>query len=191
MLAPMNTIFSTRPRGFTLIELLVVITLAGILIALAAPSFTGTIARKRVEGVALELGTDFQYARSEAVQRNARVRVIFDVNANCYAVHVVGSTDATSCTNLGTGAVLLKLVQVDSGPTLAFTPAISGTLFVEFDPVRGMALDPSGTVDMSGSVTVSGGGGAWQLRSLVTRVGRMKNCSPNGSVPGFTSDCTT
>jgi type IV fimbrial biogenesis protein FimT len=188
MLAPMNTSLSKLTRGFTLIELLVVISLAGVLIALAAPSFTGMLQRKRVEGVAHELGTDMQYARSEAVQRNARVRVIF--GTDCYAIHVVGTTDATSCTALGTGAVPLKTVQIDSGPTLAFTPAVSGTPYVEFDPVRGMALDPTGS-NMSGSVTVSGGGGAWQLRSLVTRVGRMKNCSPNGSVPGFTTDCTT
>jgi hypothetical protein len=82
-------------------------------------------------------------------------------------------------------------VQIDTGPTLAFVPAVAGTLYVEFDPVRGMALDPTGTVDMSGAVTVSGGGGQWQMRSLVTRVGRAKNCSPNGSVPGFSSDCST
>jgi type IV fimbrial biogenesis protein FimT len=176
-------------RGFTLIELLVVIALGSVLISLAAPSFTGMLGRKRVEGVAAELGTDLQYARSEAVQRNARVRVVF--GTDCYAIHVVGSTDATSCSALGTDAIALKTVQVPSGQTLAFVPAVSGTIYVEFDPVRGMALDPSGTVDMSGSVTVSGGGGAWQLRSLVTRVGRMKNCSPNASVPGFTSDCTT
>jgi type IV fimbrial biogenesis protein FimT len=185
----MNTPLATPRRGFTLIELLVVISLAGVLIALAAPSFTGMLARKRVEGVALELSTDLQYARSEAVQRNARVRVIF--GASCYAIHVVGSTDATSCTALGTDAIALKSVQLATGPTLAFTPAVTGTLFVEFDPVRGMALDPSGTVDMSGAITVSGGGGAWQLSSIVTRVGRTKSCSPNGSVPGFTSDCTT
>jgi type IV fimbrial biogenesis protein FimT len=176
-------------RGFTLIELLVVVVLGGVLLALAAPSFTGMLKRKRVEGVALELGTDLQYARSEAVQRNARVRVIFE--AGCYAIHVVGSTDATSCIALGTGAIALKTVQIDTGPTLAFVPAVAGTLYVEFDPVRGMALDPTGTVDMSGAVTVSGDGGAWQLRSLVSRVGRMKSCSPNGSVPGFSTDCST
>ena len=52
--------------GFTLVELMIVVALVAILLALAAPSFRETIARNRLEGVAGELSTDFQYARSEA-----------------------------------------------------------------------------------------------------------------------------
>lgn len=177
-----------RSRGFTLIELMVVITVVSVILVLVIPSFTGMLARKRLEGVALELGTDLQYARSEAVQQNVQVQVIF--GASCYAIYVVGSTGASDCLSLGTGARQLKLVQITNGPTLAFTPATVGQLFVEFEPVRGMAANAAGTVNMAGDVLVTSGAGNWQLQARVNRYGRMKMCSPNASVTGFSNDCT-
>lgn len=177
-----------RFRGFTLIELMVVVALISVILVLAIPSFTGMLARKRLEGVALELGTDLQYARSEAVQQNAQVQVIF--GSNCYAIYVVGSTAATDCVTLGTGARQLKLVQITTGPTLAFTPATGGNLFVEFEPVRGMAANAAGTVNMAGDVLVASSAGNWQLQARVNRFGRVKTCSPNASVTGFSNDCS-
>ena len=175
-----------RFRGFTLIELMVVVALISVILVLAIPSFTGMLARKRLEGVALELGTDLQYARSEAVQQNAQVQVIF--GSNCYAIYVVGSTAATDCVTLGTGARQLKLVQITTGPTLTFAPATVGQLFVEFEPVRGMAANAAGTVNMAGDVLVTSSG--WQLQARVNRYGRVKTCSPNASVTGFSNDCS-
>jgi type IV fimbrial biogenesis protein FimT len=177
-------------RGFTLIELMVVVALGAILLSLAAPSFMNFLAKKRVEGVMAELVTDLQYARSEAVQRNAIVRVIS--GTSCYAVHVAGSTAATSCTSLGTGAVNLKTVQLTSASTVgpAFT-SNNSKAFIEFDPVRGMAIDAA-AADASGyfDVTSPSSLGDWQLRAIVTKVGRVRTCSPNGSVAGVSSDCS-
>lgn len=179
-----------RMRGLTLIEMLVVIALASVILSLAVPSFTGMLARKRLEGAALELGTDLQYARSESVQRNAAVGVVFA--SGCYAIYVIGTTDATDCTALGTGAIGLKTVQLAStGGTavgVAFTPAVSGA-FIAFEPVRGTAADLAGN-DKSGLVNLTSSAGNWQLRTIVTRFGRMKTCSPNASVSGFSSDCS-
>jgi type IV fimbrial biogenesis protein FimT len=175
-------------RGFTMVELMVVVALVAIILALAAPSFTGTLARKRMEGVASELATDIQYARSEAAHRNAAVGVVF--GSNCYTVYVVGTTDATACAALGTGGTSLKNVQVGGGSTLTFAPTTSGA-FIAFDPIRGMATDAgAGTTDLSGSVTVTNSAGNWQIRALVTRVGRAKLCSPNNTVTGLATDCT-
>jgi type IV fimbrial biogenesis protein FimT len=175
-------------RGFTMIELLVVVALVAIILAIAVPSFTSILARKRLEGVASELATDIQYARSEAAQRNAAVGVVF--GTTCYAVYVLGTTDATNCTTLGTGAVELKTVQIGGGTGLAFTPTVSGA-FIAFDPVRGMAIDATtGTVDLSGFVTATNTAGNWQIRALVTKVGRVKLCSPNNTISGLATDCT-
>lgn len=173
-------------RGFTLIELLVVVVLVSIILALAVPSFTGTLARKRMEGVASELAADIQYARSEAAQRNAAVRII--VGTNCYAVHVVGSTNATNCTTLGTGAVNLKTVQITGGTTLAYV-SNNAKAYLEFDPVRGMAVDSTGA-DSSGDVTVTNIAGNWQIQAKVWKQGRVKLCSPNNTVTGLATDCT-
>ena len=174
--------------GFTLVELMIVIALVAIILALAAPSFTATLARKRMEGVASELATDIQYARSEAAQRNAAVGVVF--GSNCYTVYTLGTTDATTCASLGTGGTSLKDVQVGGGTSLAFVPATSGA-FIAFDPVRGMATDAgAGTTDLSGYVNVTNSAGNWQIRALVTRVGRAKLCSPNNTVTALATDCT-
>ena len=45
-----------------------------------------------MEGVAAELSTDIQYARSEAAQRNAAVGIVF--GTNCYTVYLLGTTAA-------------------------------------------------------------------------------------------------
>jgi type IV fimbrial biogenesis protein FimT len=175
-------------RGFTLIEMLVTVAVVAVLLSLVAPSFTSTLARKRLEGVAAELSTDVQYARSEAAQRNAAVGIVF--GTNCYTVYLLGSTAATGCAALGTGGSALKNVLIAGGSTLAFAPATSGA-FIAFDPVRGMATDAAaGTADLSGTVTLTNSAGNWQILALVTRVGRVKLCSPNNTITGLATDCT-
>lgn len=179
---------NAQTRGFTLIELLVVLAMAAILLTLAAPSFTGTMARKRLEGASDLLATDIQYARSEAAQRNTAVGIVF--GANCYSVYVLGSSAATSCVALGTGASSIKDVTLPAGTSLAFTPTTSGA-FVAFDPVRGMATDAgAGTSDLSGVVLLTSSAGNWQIQARVTRVGRVKLCSPNATVTALVTDCT-
>lgn len=174
-----------RNIGLTLIELLTVIAIVAILSAIAAPSFSGLIAKKRVEGALTELITDLQFARSEAVQRNTNVRITF--GTGCYVIHTIGST-ATSCTqsggaSLGTGAVGIKTVKLDAGSTVSFSPNDSLT-YLMFDSVRAMATW-DGTDTSKGSVNINSSAADWQLRASVTSVGRTQTCSPNGSVAGY------
>lgn len=60
-------------RGFTVIELLVVVAILGVLAALAAPSFSETVKRYRVNSIREDLFSSIQWARSEAVRRRAPV----------------------------------------------------------------------------------------------------------------------
>ncbi len=176
-----------RQSGFTLVELMIVVALVAILLALAAPSFRETIARNRLEGVTSELSTDFQYARSEAVARNAQVGLI--TGANCYTVFQLHPVNApVSCADVNGGVVIKNVVIDTAAISLAFAPTSPNTnTYVQFDPVRGMATSAGGTGDWSGSVTVSTSVGNWQLSTFVSNAGRVKTCSPSGTFKGYPS----
>ncbi len=75
-------------QGLTLIEVLVAIAIVAVLMRLAAPSFTESIARGRLEGTVVTLANDLHYARSEALRRRSNVTLAVgnDANGNFYRI---------------------------------------------------------------------------------------------------------
>ena len=73
-------------RGFTLVELAITVAVLSVMMAMAAPLFTGMSNGNRLTSNANEIVAAMQIARSEAVRRNART--IFCESAN-----------GTTCTN--------------------------------------------------------------------------------------------
>ena len=88
-------------RGFTLVELMIAIALLAILVGIALPFYQDTIADQRNRTAANELHSALVLARSEAVKRNAVIRVEFTPGlpwryglrdaANAEIKHVEGS----------------------------------------------------------------------------------------------------
>lgn len=64
-----------RPLGFSLLELMITVAVLAILVTLATPAFTSIINSNRLTAGSNALLATMQYARSEAVRRNARVSV--------------------------------------------------------------------------------------------------------------------
>jgi type IV fimbrial biogenesis protein FimT len=65
-----------KVAGFTLTELLITVSIAGILMALAMPSFISTIRSNTLTTYSNELVSAFNFARSEAIRRGRQVTII-------------------------------------------------------------------------------------------------------------------
>jgi prepilin-type N-terminal cleavage/methylation domain-containing protein len=188
--------------GFTIIELMVVVAIAAILIAIAAPSFSEFLSRRRVEGVMSELVTDMHYTRYEAVSRNARVRMTF--GPRCYVIHLASATTAecdgstaTPSKTITPASAEIKTVQFDFGRPVAIDAAsltassAGAKAYLEFEPVRGAA--ENGAASNAGLVDVrSTTGKPWRLRAVLTAMGRVATCSPSGEgyFTGYSSNCS-
>ena len=59
--------------GFTLVDLVVVLSIAAILVSIAAPAFSAFIASQRASSAATDLYAALAVARSEATKRNTNV----------------------------------------------------------------------------------------------------------------------
>jgi type IV fimbrial biogenesis protein FimT len=114
-----------RPRGFTLIELMITLVVASILLAMAVPSFTGMMVSSRLANQTNELISMISFTRSEAVKRNAGLRL-------CRA----GSAAATSCA--GSAGQWVHWVVLNAGGTVVR---------------RGLVNDYSGTLRVSSTLT--------------------------------------
>lgn len=60
-----------RQRGISLPEILIVLTILGILVALAVPSFTKADVQLQRQNIAQQLKTNFERARFDSIKRNA------------------------------------------------------------------------------------------------------------------------
>lgn len=69
-----------RRRGFTLMELLLVLTLAALVLAFGAPSFREFRRNARLTGIANDLLTSLQLARTTAIERQVPVSICPTVN---------------------------------------------------------------------------------------------------------------
>lgn len=145
-----------RNSGFTMIELMVIIAIVGILVAVAAPSFTESMARRSLEGTANELSADLQYTKSQAASINAAVSMVTSAHG-----YTVSSASAT-----------FKTIVLDSKITL------TSPLTVSFDPYRDFA-------NAAIAITLTHTKTSAQLQVKVDAMGRIQMCSPSGSFGGY------
>ena len=143
-----------RERGFNIIELLVTLMVVGVVIAMGAPTMADFISDMRLSATTNDLLAYFNYARSEAAKRGARVTVCISADQG---------TCATTETNWAVGAVAFVDAdndgQVDSGETVlrVLNPMSSGvTVFATsaFSTDHYFYYRPSGAANSQGTLRV-------------------------------------
>jgi type IV fimbrial biogenesis protein FimT len=86
-----------RAAGFTLVEMMIALSILAILLVIAVPSFRDASLGARLASIANDMSASVQLARSEAIKRNAAVRLC-------------ASSDGSSCvasTNWQQGWIVL------------------------------------------------------------------------------------
>ena len=179
--------FRFKP-GFTLIELLVVITLIGISITLATPSWDQVSQKRRVTNVAEQAAAFLVLAQGEAQKRNQPVSLSYNRSGNRdWCVGATVGADSCDCKETDPAAAqycavdgTANTLQATDFPFLnlldaADTQPNGGDGHVTFDPIRGI-LQPAGD---SLQLTFASERGAFRLRIRLGPTGLMTICSPD------------
>jgi len=129
-----------KQKAFTLIELLVTISVIGVLIALAVPSFRTQTLNNRSLAIGEDFANAINLARSEAIKRSGRVSVCASTNGQIcggnwtdgFIVFVdVAKTDNAADPEYGVPPVILRawprqdaqaVIDVQSGSAVTFFP---------------------------------------------------------------------
>ena len=114
--------------GFTLVEVMIVVAIAAILLAVAAPSFNGVIARSNIESLQDQFSRAVVMARTEAASRGERVTLCPPgcTGSDWRGGWVVVTGDPTATT-----PVLTEIAEFKNKPNYPLTVKVEGGLATE------------------------------------------------------------
>lgn len=170
----------SRSRGLTLIESMIVVVLIALGCTLALPSLAGLFDRQRLRGVANEIASDLQWARSQALARGEALRYSVHATAtgSCTIVHT-GQRDHCICSDAGVASCTAdaQLFRTSHWPGAENVSVQANVASMLFDQLLGTA-SPAGSVRI---VDARGHG----ITHVVNIIGRVRSCSPSGAVSGY------
>jgi len=171
----------TTQRGVSLIETMSVLCVISLAIGTAMPSLGSLRQKAELAGVAAQVETDVQFARSQALALNRTVQLTLREadGSTCYIVHTGPATDCT-CSGQVPGASACdnesQLLRAVSFASQGMVQVRSASRSLTFDPVRG-------TVTPTATLRVEARDGR-RIHQIVNLLGRIRSCSPQGGVAG-------
>lgn len=168
-------------RGTTLVEACCAVSIAAAVAGAVVPSFDTLRLRRTVEGVAAEVATDLHFARTEAVSRRVGVSwTLRDVPAGgtCAVIHT-GDPAHCECAADGVAACGADSTVIKS---TYFLPSGRVSVAANVGSMRFHA--DSGTTTPAGTVRIAVPGGGPAVHHVVNIMGRVRSCSPGGSLAG-------
>ena len=171
-----------RPsRGLSIVECCAVLAVLSVLAGVSLPSIADHVAKRRLEGRAVELSNDLQHLRSEAVSRNEAMRISFgsDAGGSCYVLHPDAAGDCVCGSDGGARCAIHTPTPLRS----VGLPASEGVTLSS--NVRSIMVDPRlGTSTPGGTLALRDRGDR-EIRHVVNIMTRVRSCTPAGRLPGW------
>ena len=175
----------TRQLGVTLLELLVAIAVAAILIGIAVPALTLFVQNSRENTEADSLITSLEYARSEAVKRDADVTVCASADGSTCSQSSNWATGWVVETATSTPTVLQVMPQLTEGNTLTASFNGDGVGNVTFQPDGFVQAAAGSGVYLTTYFTLCDSRGAKYARDIeVSATGAVQASSTPGQTLG-------
>ncbi|WP_457427631.1 pilus assembly FimT family protein [Roseateles sp. P5_E7] len=189
-------LFRKFRSGVTLIEMLIGVAVVGVVLAVAIPSLTSTIERRRVVAAAGEIASFFAQARAESAVVADKISVhLEDVPAkvgdfSCIRMSSHAQIDVCRCNRVDT-----KVCSIGEGRLLReyLLPRNTSVRFDVNEKAK-WGFDPQVLTFERGSfptdvsdvfVKVKGVRTGALLHVEYNQAGRVRTCSPDGSIGGF------
>jgi Tfp pilus assembly protein FimT len=162
-----NNMSILKQLGITMPETLIVMLISGIIAAMAIPSFTKMLERRKLITAAEAIESDLHWARGEAIKRNTDVTVTF----------TSGNGGAWSYT-IDPSSKTVDSAAINEFNDIALTNNFTGSN-TKFDHIRGMA-NKAGTVTLTSNSNMA-------LKVTVSLIGRARICSDEPSIKGYSA----
>ncbi|WP_144006833.1 Tfp pilus assembly protein FimT/FimU [Pelomonas sp. KK5] len=198
----MNTKQSVR--GLGLVEIMIAVVVLGVIAAVAAPSFTDMVNRRRVKAVAADISTDLAYLRSEAMTRPFQITLWMNQSPqghgmSCYTIgYQNAGGDCRSCwqdspCTEGGEAKETKTSRLPLSNSVSYVARSQGGPAV-YEGVLSLSSPRAKPNPVNFAVDVCGNPNASPravLRVELNELGRPQTCSPNQSMSGYGACLTT